>query len=192
MGLREINRRNTLAVTQRTGIEMFTAHGFDAVKVADIAAEVGMAPSTLYRHFPTKESIVVWDEHAEDDGTAIEDALRRLPPFAALREAFVTDMAGRFEDDREFQLPRMQLMYRTTAIHAAALEAEWNDRVELAAGLRHFVEGGDEGTAWLLAGAAMMAIDWAFDRWQATDGATPLGELVAASFDRIAHLDAIR
>ena len=54
---------------------MFTAHGFDAVKVADIAAEVGMAPSTLYRHFPTKESIVLWDEH-DDDREAIVGTLR--------------------------------------------------------------------------------------------------------------------
>lgn len=28
-----------------------------------MAAEVGMAPSTLYRHFRIKEDIVMWDEH---------------------------------------------------------------------------------------------------------------------------------
>ena len=62
-----------MRLTQRKAMELFQARGFDDVTVGEIAAEVGMAASTLYRHFATKESIVLWDEHE----SAIEDALER-------------------------------------------------------------------------------------------------------------------
>lgn len=37
--------------------ELFTAHGFDAVSTADIAARMGGSKATLYNYFPSKESI---------------------------------------------------------------------------------------------------------------------------------------
>ncbi|MEO1060512.1 MAG: helix-turn-helix domain-containing protein [Actinomycetota bacterium] len=192
MSLRERHRRNTLSITQRTAVELFVAHGFEAVKVVDIADAVGMAPSTLYRHFPSKEAIVVWDEHAEDDGAAIERALEQLPPFAALRHAFVTTLADRYEADADFQLQRITLLYRTPAIHAAAIEADAADRAYLTALLERHLGDDHRPAAELVAGAALLAADWAFDRWQATRAARPLADLVGEAFDRLAHLDDLR
>lgn len=167
---------------------MFVSEGFEDVKVIDIAAAVGMAPSTLYRYFPTKEAIVVWDEHAEGDGRAIEQALRTLPPFAALREAFVTNLAGRFDADTQFQLSRVRLIYQTPAIHAAAVEADMADRQYLTEVLEDHLRPESQPAAPLLAGAALLAADWAFDGWQASEAATPLAELVAHAFDQLGHL----
>ncbi len=189
VSLRERNRRNTLTVTQRTAIEMFVADGFDEVKVVDIAAEVGLAPSTLYRYFPTKEAIVLWDDHSDAYAEALQSALSEHPPFASLREAFVTSFAGLYDNDREFQLQRVALIYRTPAIHAAAVEADMADRHDLTELLEQHLVSTDRATAALLAGAASLAADWAFDHWQQSGGATPLADLVAEAFDRLGHLD---
>lgn len=191
MSLRERNRRNTLAVTQRTAVEMFVADGFDAVKVVDIAAEVGLAPSTLYRYFPTKEAIVLWDEHGDAYADALTSALADHAPFAALRESFVASFAGLYDSDREFQLTRVALIYRTPAIHAAAVEADMADRHYLTELLAPHLARSDPASAELLAGAALLAADWAFDRWQESGGAERLADLVATAFDRLGHLDAL-
>ena len=154
---------------------MFVEHGFDEVKVLDLAAAVGMAPSTLYRYFPTKEALVLWDEHEHEYGPGLEQQLLALPPFSALREAFVTGVADHYDTDAEFHLERIALIYRTPTIWAAAAELDRRDRQDLAELLEHHLSSEGRGAAQLLAGAALMAADWAFERWQATAGRDPAG-----------------
>lgn len=40
-------------------IALFTEHGYNAVSLGDIAKEVGLARTSLYRYFPTKASILL-------------------------------------------------------------------------------------------------------------------------------------
>ena len=189
--LRQRNRRNAMRLTQRTALDLFIERGFDEVTISEIADAVGMAPSTLYRHFSTKEAIVLWDEHDASIEEALVRELRRQPPFAAMREAFVAELGSRYDDDQEFQLQRVRYIYSTEQLHAAAVEADLRETMELADGLRHFLSAEHRADAPLLAGAAMLALDVAFDRWQQGDGATPLGQLIAASFDALEDLGSI-
>ena len=191
MSLRERNRHNTLALTQRTAVEMFLHTGFDEVKVRDIADAVGMAPSTLYRYFPTKEAILLWDEHGDSYEEALAEALSQLEPFAALREVFTSAMVGRYEADAEFQLRRVTLIYETPSVYAAAAQADRSDREYLTAVLASHLSAEQRSAASLLARAALTAVDWAFDEWQASGGASQLADLVETAFDRLGNLAAI-
>ncbi|MEM7340282.1 MAG: helix-turn-helix domain-containing protein [Actinomycetota bacterium] len=190
--LRERNRLNAMRLTQRRALDLFEERGFDQVTVSELAAEVGMAASTIYRHFETKEAIVIWDEHEPALVAALEEAFERLPPLAAMRSAFVTALGDRYEEDLEFQLRRVRFIYRAEALHAAAVEADYHDREELTAALAALLSTKDREAAPLLAGAALLAVDVAIDRWQQLDGVEPLGPLIDAAFDRIGNLDAIR
>lgn len=191
MSLRERNRHNAMTLTQRTALGLFAERGFDAVTVAEIAEAVGMAPSTLYRHFATKEAIVLWDEHEAALVEAIERELAARPPLAALREACITELANRYDDDLEFQLARITFLYNTPQVDAAAAEQDWADTVELAAAIEAVLPAREKPTAPLLAGAAILAINHAFDRWQQTAAAVPLGRLIAEAFDTLGRLDAV-
>ena len=188
VSLRERNRRNTLALTQRTAVELFVERGFDDVKVTDIADAVGMAPSTLYRHFPTKESIVLWDEHEDEYEPDLLRAFDGRTPWAALRHAFVEGMAGRYDADTEFQLQRVSLVYEIPSVYAAAAEADRQTRADLAELVEAHLGRRNRDAATLVAGAALLAVDGAMERWQASGGRTPLGDLVADAFDRLAYL----
>ncbi len=192
MSLRQRNRQNAMRLTQRTALPMFMQRGFDEVIVGEIAAEVEMAASTVYRHFETKEAIVLWDEHDAALDKALERELARQAPLAAMRHVFVEELGGRYDADLDFQLERVTYIYATKAVHAAAVQADLRERDELSAGLEYFLSKPNKAAAPLLAGAAMLALDIAFDRWQQLQAATPLGALIAAEFDRLAGLDGIR
>ena len=188
VSLRERNRLSAMQLTQRRALDLFEERGFDEVTVSEIAEDVGMAPSTLYRHFATKEAIVLWDEHAAPIEEALVRELSRQPPLAAIRHVAVTEIGGRYDDDLEFQLRRTKYLYATEQLHAAAVEADYRDRVGLTEALEQVVSPDRRAAAPLLAGAALLAIEVAFDRWQQCDGERSLGELIDASFDDLAHL----
>ncbi len=189
VSLRQRNRRNAMRLTQRRALDLFIERGFDAVTVAEIAETVGMAASTLYRHFETKEAIVLWDEHDQAIDSALDDALRRLPPFAAIREVFVEELGGRYDADLDFQLTRIRYIYATEQLHAAAVEADFRARDELTRGLEQVLARPQRSAAPIIAGAAMLALDVAIDRWQQAEAKTPLDQLIGEAFDHLSNLD---
>src|SRR5450830_814625 len=46
-----------VAAILEAGVELFTEKGFDATTMTEIAARSGTAIASLYRFFPTKESV---------------------------------------------------------------------------------------------------------------------------------------
>ena len=170
---------------------MFETNGFGAVTVASIADEVGMAASTLYRHFPTKEHLVLWDEHDPVIDRALEQRLGKQRPLEAIRDAFVEELSSAYEGDVDFQLRRIKYIYATEQLHAAAVEADLTARAELAVGLAHFLSRKNRSAAPIMAGAALVALDVAFERWAQSDGKTPLRSLVASAFDQLEDLTTI-
>jgi AcrR family transcriptional regulator len=46
-----------------TATELFLERGFDAVRVADVAAACGVSEKTVFNYFPAKESLLLdrWD-----------------------------------------------------------------------------------------------------------------------------------
>lgn len=186
--LRQRNRHNAMRTTQRAALAMFTERGFDNVTVGEIAAEVGMAASTLYRHFPTKEHIVIWDEHDAAIDAALEQALRERRPLDAIRHVFVNELATRYDADLDFQLRRIQYIYATEQLHAAAVEADLRMRDELTAGLEHFMTERNRPAAVIVSGAALLALDIAIDRWQANNAEQPLADHITESFDQLTRL----
>ena len=57
-GLRERKKRETREAIARAAWKLFKRRGFDAVTVADIAAEAGVSEKTVFNYFPAKEDLV--------------------------------------------------------------------------------------------------------------------------------------
>lgn len=76
------NRERILAVARQE----FTRSGADA-RLEDIARKSGVGPGTLYRHFPTREALLVavYRSQMERLAAAEQDLAERLPPIDALR-----------------------------------------------------------------------------------------------------------
>ncbi len=62
--MRAQRRAETQRAIQAHAVRLLTERGYDATTVADVAEAAGVSPMTVYRHFPTKEDLVLVDEIA--------------------------------------------------------------------------------------------------------------------------------
>ncbi len=181
-------RIDTMRRTQRVALDLFEQRGFDHVAVADVASAAGVAASTIYRHFSTKEGLVMWDEH---DGETSDALVRHLGegqrPVEAIQSAFVEALAARY-DESDFQLRRVRYIYATEQVHAAAIEADLVNRDELAEGLAHFLPEAQRPAAPVIAGATLAALDVAIGNWQQANGMRTLAECIAEAFSYLSRL----
>lgn len=187
--LRERNRRAAMRETQRRAADVHRSrvrrgHG------GEIAQSVGMAASTVYRHFGTK-AIVLWDEHDVALDSALGRNLGQQPPLHAIRDALIETLASRYDSDLQFQLSRITYIYATEQVHAAAVEADLQDRHELTGALERVLPRAHRAAAPVIAGAALVALDVALDRWQRQDAEQPLGDLITDAFATLAELETI-
>jgi AcrR family transcriptional regulator len=72
-GLRERKKRLMRRQLSDTATEMFMERGFDAVRVAEIAAACGVSEKTVFNYFPTKESLIL--DRWQDTATALRAGL---------------------------------------------------------------------------------------------------------------------
>ena len=84
--LRERKRLHVLATVQEQALLLFSEHGYYEVTVEQIAKAAGISRSTLFRHFATKEAMVLYDSL----DSPLTQAFRRQPAtysvVRALRE----------------------------------------------------------------------------------------------------------
>lgn len=189
MGLRERNRVSAMRATQRLALQRFVSEGFAAVTVESIAMDSGMAASTVFRHFGSKENLVLWDEHDAEIDNDLSSRLGRQPPLLALRDAFKETLAQRYTDDLDFQLQRVQYIYATKELHGAAVEADYQARAELTSALNSTLSKPHKNNAALVAGAALLALEIAIDRWQASDAGLPLTQCIDEEFSNLLRLE---
>lgn len=177
-----------MRTTQRAALELFEQRGFDNVTVADIARDVDVAASTIYRHFSTKEALVIWDEHeAEIDDALVRHLKDGKRPVEAIRSAFIDALAARY-DESDFQLRRVRYIYATEQVHKAAIEADLADRDDLAKGLALFLPRSERPAAPVIAGATLAALDVAVDNWQQAKGKRTLVSCIDEAFGYLANL----
>lgn len=191
MGLRERNRVSAMRSTQRVALQRFIDEGFGQVTVESIAAEAGMAASTIFRHFGTKEHLVLWDEHEIEIEHAIERNLARQPPLLALRDAFNESLVENYSNELDFQLQRISYIYATTELHAAAVQADYRARAVLTKALEVTLSSRHRKSAALIAGAALLALDIALDRWQTDNAGDPLRDCINDAFQDLVRLEKI-
>lgn len=76
MGLREAKKQKTRAAISLLATRLFIERGYDAVTTAEIAAQAEVSVPTLFKYFPTKESLV-FDEDAEREQFLIDTVKNR-------------------------------------------------------------------------------------------------------------------
>ncbi len=185
---------------QTLAVWMFVERGYDATTVADIAEAAGVAPMTVYRHFPTKEDLVLVDqngplvaEHIAATSPA-QPLVRRIG--SALVAAAATLTGGARPDDPAtgdtFLLARLQLMISTPALRARHLDSHYALQQAIVDALTDDATDPDAAfRARAAAGACRAPTHTGLVRWAEDDGRTELPGLTVHALAAASGADAV-
>jgi AcrR family transcriptional regulator len=119
LGLRERKKIKTRQAIRREALRLFDANGYAATTVEQIAEAAEVSPSTFFRYFPSKESLLLADDL---DPLVLEAFMAQPPdlsPGQAIRRAYAATMAGLSPEQLEFENTRQRLIFSIPELKAA-------------------------------------------------------------------------
>jgi AcrR family transcriptional regulator len=186
-GLRERNRKRTMAGLEETALRLFAERGYECVTIDDIAAEAEVSRRTFFRYFPTKEDVLFGN--GTRDLERLREAMAEQPagetPLTALRRALGVIVLG-YEQDRERLLRRWGVMAATPSLQARNVaQQRWAEQAltDLVAEWLGTDSGGDDLRPAIVAATALAATRVALTTWLAGGGQRHLPSLVAEALD---------
>jgi AcrR family transcriptional regulator len=147
----------TLAATREAALSLIARHGYEAVSMRQLAAEVGVQAAALYRYFPTKQDLLfaLMREHMEGLQAAWEAARPATNDPAARLSAFVENHI-RFHVARRHSthVSNMELrsLSKDNLSHILRLRATYEKE------LRHILRAGAEAGLFIVDDVGMTAM----------------------------------
>lgn len=94
-GRRERKKAATRDAIRDAALELFLERGFDAVSVREVADRADVSPTTVFAHFPQKESLAFSDEGERHERlvAAVRDRLPGTTISEALRAHYLVETA---------------------------------------------------------------------------------------------------
>lgn len=177
-GLREQRKALTRRTLQEHALRLFLERGYENTTVEQIATAAGVSHMTFFRHFPTKEDVVMRDDYDPMLESLIAARPAGEPPVTRIRTAVREGLAAVYPQAREAILVRTRLMLRTPALRARSWENQYATRELIERAL-----GGEPGLRTrVVAAACVAAMTTAIETWAEADGAAELPELIDEAF----------
>jgi AcrR family transcriptional regulator len=148
-------------------LDLFLAHGFEAVTVEAIAQTAGVSRRTFFRYYQSKEDVMV--EHLDRDGERFlaELSARPLnePPLLAIRNALIPAIAYGLQEP-ELVRDVTRLLRETSALRRALMERRNRFEERIAAMMiQRLGTTSEDNTPMLLAFLTRALNDTAFNAW---------------------------
>ncbi len=132
-GLRERKKARTRTSIQEQAMRLFRAHGYDDTTVEQIAEAAEVSPTTVYRYFPTKPDLVIYDDLDEPMMAALRSQPADMSATEAMRHAITAVFGGSLGQQLEMQRLRAELIRDVPELRAAMID-EFTRTLRLMAG----------------------------------------------------------
>lgn len=119
LGLRERKKIKTRQAIRREAFRLIEENGYAATTVEQIADAAEVSPSTFFRYFPSKESLLLADDLDPLILAAFNAQPPDLSPTEAIRRAYEDVMARLPAEQLEFENTRQRLMFSIPELKAA-------------------------------------------------------------------------
>ena len=137
LGLRERKKIKTRQAIRREAFRLIEENGYAATTVEQIADAAEVSPSTFFRYFPSKESLLL----ADDLDPLILAAFNAQPPDVsptqAFRRAYEATIAGLSEEQVEFENTRQRLIFSIPELKAAMYDEYYRTVTVVAEAIGH-------------------------------------------------------
>lgn len=172
MGLRELKMARTRRLISDKAFELFARDGYHRTTIEQIAAAAGVGPRTLYRYFPTKETLVI-----EFVQTSLFDALAELrahstaAPLPVALNTVIANVLRVMATDPGRVLAVYRLAGSNASVRAQLADVLWQWREELAEEVEGLLETPNcRMTAGLTAAFAINIIETVVLAWVRSRG----------------------
>jgi AcrR family transcriptional regulator len=158
---------------QDTALDLFLEHGYDNVTVDQIAAAAGVSHMTFFRHFPTKESVVVSDPYDPLIAEAVSVQPQDLPALERVRRGLIELSSSMGDSIDTPTRSRIRIGVSHSKLRAAMWENNRATEDLLASVL---IDSGEpEFEARVVVGACLGAVMAALVDWAEDDAGESLG-----------------
>lgn len=146
-------------------LDLFTHQGYDRTTVAEIAAAAGVTEMTFYRHFGSKDQLLLDDPYDPLIAASIGDQPTGLPALSRAVRGIRVAWRGLPITEEEQVRERLAIVAATPGLSAAV---RGNTAATEAAIVAELVAGGaDRDTSAIAAAAVMAALMTALLQWAA-------------------------
>jgi AcrR family transcriptional regulator len=187
--LRERQALQLRSEITRAAVERFLEVGFDGTTIDEIADDCGMSRRTVFRHYATKEDILLAWPLAEAQTLRVTIAARPATetPMRCLR-AVLVDYAGTRLERLPRLVPIARLVQTTASLRARSHEVTDAWESALAEGLVAR-DPRDEVAVPLVVAVAMATARLGARRWLQAEANRPLSTFVDDAFDELSEID---
>nr|WP_216645477.1 TetR/AcrR family transcriptional regulator [Isoptericola halotolerans] len=107
-------------------LDLFERQGYDGTTVAQIAAAAGITPMTFFRHFPTKDAVLVSDPYDPLLAEAVAAQPRDLPAVERVRRGMLAALGTIEPVEHATAVRRVRLVAASPALRAAVVLATYD------------------------------------------------------------------
>ncbi len=168
---------------QSAAVELFLARGYDATTVERISAGAGVSHMTFFRHFPSKDAVLLDDPYDPAIGAAVARQPAELAPLERACRGILSAWSGIPEEDLGDVRTRMNIAVGHPQLRARMWENNLTTHHVVADALRS--SGAEPLEADVAAGACMGALMAALIDWAAS-GQGRIGERIRFAMDQLA------
>lgn len=165
-------------------LDLFERQGYDATTVAQIAATAGVTPMTVFRHFPTKDAVVVTDPWDPVIARAVAAQPIALAPLQRTRLGLLAALEQLGDAEDATARRRVAVVAGNPSLRAAVAVA--TDDTQTAIVEQLVDDGVDRLEATVAAAACLAAITAALLTWGSAADGVPLGRLVRRALAQLA------
>jgi AcrR family transcriptional regulator len=184
-GLREEKRLQLRKKIQQKALSLFIKQGYSNTTVEQIAKAVTVSHMSIFRYFPTKESIVLDDQSEELIASLIKKQPKSTTAINKIETAILEAVSYIYPQEKDRMLTRMRLIMNTPDLRAKM----WDKQISTAKVISKALSDSTKQSfqLYVMSAVCVAAMTIAVEEWVISDDKKDLLILIKKAFKTLSN-----